>query len=160
MIICIIVNRAPKDENWRQKWNYALSKHDCSNGDVVCSQHFTTNDYKKKGTKFFLSRLAVPSIFISENSAHNIQCVDDNLEFNFTENVNTTNELTENIDVLKTRLANLQIEKDGIEASMTQTNELQSDQIKKLETEINLIKKKNQESDLIQFALNATDAKV
>lgn len=68
------------EPNWRNSWEEALKNYECSSGQYVCTEHFSSDDYHftNRGTRISLNQNAIPTIFnelieidVSENQSNN-----------------------------------------------------------------------------------------
>lgn len=62
--------RFPKDETRRIMWIQAIHRENFvpTNNSMVCSLHFTTDDYQKRPDLIKLTNKAIPSVFISSEN--------------------------------------------------------------------------------------------
>lgn len=75
----------PEQTDWLELWNSALCAHKCSNGRLVCIEHFQQNDYYiVKGKQLKLKKFAIPTIFnkVNEESNCAVEILYENEEIN------------------------------------------------------------------------------
>ena len=64
----ITFHKLPRDEARRSEWLVNLQRIDYTPtvASRVCSEHFTVDSFDRTGQRVYLSKLAVPTIFIEE----------------------------------------------------------------------------------------------
>lgn len=50
--------------DWLDVWNKSLESVPCTNGNMICADHFENETYNIKSQKYFLKPFAVPTIFL------------------------------------------------------------------------------------------------
>lgn len=163
-------NRDPKAIDWRKNWDDALANEVCSNGDLICIEHFRSEDYSvsKSGT-ITLKKNAVPTIFLPSREKPREKPID---VFDCTTNViNATDGsspvssfggldplLCENCQqsevtakLLQTQLDEMRIQNEALQLTIN----TQNDEIKSLTSELNELSAIFSSSSLAHFSLNA-----
>lgn len=162
----LLLNRAPTTIDWRHKWNDALIGQKCTNGNLICIEHFRAEDLSvaKKG-KFSLKKDAVPTIFPTIREEIISDCT--TVEIDATEEplANTIDEIDpllcsscsvyeETIKVLQAQLVDIKIQNEA----MQQKFHSQNNKIENLTTELSELNAIFSSSRLAHFCLNANQS--
>lgn len=125
IFIFIVKNSTPSEPNWQKLWEEKLKNYECSSGQYVCIEHFTSDDYRltNHGTRIVLNQNAIPTIF---NELIEIEvCENENQDEDITPMALENQKLHEKIKEIESKFQNYKIIMDArIKKSASDIHEL------------------------------------
>lgn len=148
----------------RQKWDEILSTYRQTSGNLICMEHFNSNDLIIKSKSCSLKKGSLPSIFESANIKVVTELADDSLNESSINidvaNVTNNDEITTADAVEVSACEQCQILNDQLLAANNRCMELErvnlinDNKISQLSEELETLKNQLKRSDLARFALN------
>lgn len=152
------LRRFPTEPNRRKIWEEALADQTQTNGNMICIEHFSSNDYAVKGSKFYLNKSAVPSIFANQTEFSKVDDVPavecSSNDANLNGMCEECQKLKREISILIDRCNAIEEEKLSVEDTLKLTIESQEEVIRRIRAQLEALKKKMNKSDLVRYALN------
>lgn len=156
------MNRAPTTIDWRYKWDNALIGQRCTNGNLICIEHFRDEDLSAKNGKFSLKKDAVPTIFLTSQEEIITDCTTDEIVATEESLANTVDEVDpllctscsvseERIKLLETQLVDIKILNEAMQQKMNSQN----NEIEILTSELSKLNAIFSSSKLAHFCLNS-----
>lgn len=153
----------PIEVEMRQKWDEILSKYRKTNGNLICMEHFNSNDLIIRSNKCTLKKGSVPSIFESANIKIVTELIADS--FNGSDintdvaNVTYNDEVARPDTIDVSTCEQCQILSDHLLvannrcAELERVNSINDNKILQLSEELEILKNQLKQSNLAQFAL-------
>lgn len=133
-----------------------------TNGNLICIEHFNSNDFVVKSSKFYLDKSAVPSIFPNHTDKSNVDeiavCIEPESETGICKECQI---LKSEISTLNDRYAAIEEEKLSVEDTLKLTIESQEEEIQRIRAKLAALNEQLNKSDFVRYALNdSVDPKV
>lgn len=143
--------------DWLEQWNKALEKVQCTNGNLVCINHFEEGSYEIKSKKYSLKKFTVPTVFTE--TINTIQVLEDQaIECQSTKisECSKCADAEKEVQFLRQCLAGMESEKEAIEHNLKMSIDTQLEQIKTLTEKVRLLEEVNAkfQTDFARFIID------